>query len=162
MFQRVVQMAKDTELPEFNQPLRHITGEWLVPLELKVLMVFRTLGCGMKFLESSEMTQFMSYTTANTFFKKFCKSFREFYEHVHIKPLSGEEMVYSMKVYAALGLPLCVGSMDATFIPCEKLSSNLKNIADGDKGSGLLYQAVVDHCKRVLNVAGGCDGVHFP
>jgi hypothetical protein len=57
-------------------------------------------------------------------------------------------------MYAMLGLPLCVGSIDATFIPWEATSKNLRNVCNGDKGKGLLFDVVVTHMKEVLAIEG--------
>ena len=55
-----------------------------------------------------------------------------------------------MKMYAMLGLPLCIGSIDATpFVPWERVPCGLSNACDGDKGKGLLFEAVVTHVKEV-------------
>lgn len=51
-----------------------------------------------------------------------------------------------------MGLPGCVGSIDATFVPCNKLPETFKNLAAGEKGKGVLFNVVVDHSRRVLNV----------
>ena len=59
-----------------------------------------------------------------------------------------------MTEYARLGLPGCIGSMDATFAAWEMCSRNLKNVCDGDKGKGLLWNVVVTHFKLVVSVDG--------
>ena len=58
----------------------------------------------------------------------------------------------SMDVYCKLGLPGCVGSIDATFVLCDKLPSAYSNLLSGEKGRGLLFNVVVDHSRRVLSV----------
>ena len=57
-----------------------------------------------------------------------------------------------MQIYAMLGLPGRAGSIDTTFIPCDGLHACLKNLISGDKGSGLLFNVIVDHSKRVIFV----------
>ncbi len=44
--------------------------------------------------------------------------------------------------------------MDATFVPWEKTPKHLRNVCNGDKGKGLLYNVVVTHFKEVLAVEG--------
>ena len=58
------------------------------------------------------------------FYDVFANSFRKQF----IKPLQGEELESSMNVYAKLGLPGCVGSIDATFIGCNRLSETFTTI----------------------------------
>ena len=55
-----------------------------------------------------------------------------------------------MKQYSMLGLPGCVGSIDATFVPWDSCSANLANLCNGDKSTGLLYVVVVMHSKIIL------------
>lgn len=52
-----------------------------------------------------------------------------------------------------LGLPLCVGSIDATFVPAGMIPHAEGNLGDGDKGKGYLYLVAVTHSKRVLCAA---------
>ena len=97
--------------------------------------------------------------TANTFFKEFNSTFRKLFEKEHIRPLEGDEFIRSLSVFSRLGLPGAVGSVDATFIgPWGGCPSNLANVVEGDKGKGLLYQVIIDHCKLVLSVEGGYYG----
>ena len=60
-----------------------------------------------------------------------------------------------MKTYAMLGLPGCIGSIDATFVPWGRVPTSLGNLCAGDKGKGLLYEVIVTHFKEVLSVEGG-------
>jgi hypothetical protein len=53
-----------------------------------------------------------------------------------------------------LGLPGCLGSIDAVFIPWDRVPFYLKNACNGDKGVGLLYEVVVTHEKLILLVSG--------
>ena len=65
--------------------------------------------------------------------------------------LKGGDLKGAMQIYAMLGLPRYLG-FDATFIPSDGLSSNLKNLIIGDKGAELLFNVIVDHSRRVLFV----------
>lgn len=100
------------------------------------------------------MSQYISETTCSTFFKAFCRLFRKHFQEKYIKPLRNDELRKSMDTYAMLGLPGCCGSIDATFVPWESCCHNLKNVCNGDKGQGLLYEVIVNHEKRVLSIEG--------
>ena len=101
----------------------------------------------------------MSEGTANTFFKDFNSAFRRLFEKEFIRPLEGEEFIQSSSVFSRMGLPGAIGSIDATFVgPWDACPSNLANVMEGDKGKGLLYQVIIDHCKLVLSVEGGYYG----
>lgn len=60
-----------------------------------------------------------------------------------------------MKTYIRLGLPGCIGSLDATFTPWDRCPAHLHNLCDGDKGVGLLFNVIVSHEKEVLSVSSG-------
>ena len=154
LFVKMVQMCKETDDPLFNYSTTDAAGAKSIPLELKILAVLRTLGGGLKFNDASEMSGYMSMSSLNSFFKKFNARFRIHFEESFIRPLENVELQRSMKTYAMLGLPGCIGSMDATFVPWEKTSSHLSNVCDGDKGKGLLYNVIVTHCKEVIAAEG--------
>ena len=147
-------MCKDTGEEEFNYNDTDCIGQPSIPLELKVLTCLRILASGVKFQEAIEMNGFQSYSSANKFFKDFCRLFRSHYEKEFIKPLEGDDLIRCLTEYARMGLPGCVGSMDATFVAWEKTNKNLRNVCDGDKGVGLLYNTVVTHFKKVVAVEG--------
>lgn len=124
-----------------------------IPLELKLLVVLRVLAGGLSYADVSEMTNnLMSEIECHRFCTDFYKTFSRCFRGEYIKPLRGDEMLQSMRGFSKLGLPGCVGSIDATFIGCNMLPQTLSNMATGEKGEGLLFNVVVDHGKRVLNV----------
>lgn len=159
VFQQIVTMCIETEDAEFNRREKMATGEWAIPIELKILSVLRCLGSGMKFYDLSEMTgHLISEQECGRFFKCFMKKFRIYFERDIIKPLEGEALVQSMREYAMLGLPGCIGSIDCTFVPWERVSINLKNLYDGDKGQGVLFEVIVTHFKKVISVGNSIPG----
>lgn len=100
----------------------------------------------------------MSESECNRFFRVFLERFRFYFEALIIKPLEGEELIQSMTEYSRLGLPGCVGSIDCTFVPWDRVSANLKNLYSGDKGVGVLFEVVVTHFKKVVSVGGSVPG----
>ena len=155
VFKDIVSKCKETNDPIFNYGPTVIGGQSSIPLELKILMVLRMLGSGLKLMDAAELTGYMSESSCGLFFRKFCEVFRRFFEHVYIKAPVDEELIESMKVYGRLGLPGCVGSIDATFVGWDRVPSHLRNSVNGDKGKGYLYQVIVNHVRKVLNVDGG-------
>jgi hypothetical protein len=59
--------------------------------------------------------------------------------------LAMREMLKSLEAYSRLGLPGCVGSMNTTYIPWDRIPENLYNLCKGNKGLGLLYQCTVTY-----------------
>jgi hypothetical protein len=159
VFQRLVQMCRDTQEPVFCYNERCVGGQFSTPLELKILSVLRMVAAGLWYEDAAEQSQYMSEPTIRSFFKSFMRIFRQYYEKECIHPLEGDEFIRSNKVYSALGLPGAVGSIDVTFVgPWEGCSSNLKNVMKGDKGQGLLYEVIVDHSGKIISVEGGYYG----
>lgn len=164
VFQDILMLTKDIPDRAFHHLPRTVTGAWVIPLELKILMVLRVQAGGLKFVDAAELTGYMTEGTACAFFKHFNKMFRCFHQETIIRPLTGDAMKESMRTYAMLGLPGCVGSVDATFIPWERCNNALQNLCSGDKGKGLLYQAVVTHNREALAIEGSyystlCDKI---
>jgi len=155
VFEDIVSKCKETDEPAFNYSEKDAVGQRSVPLELKVLAVLRMLADGLKFGTGSELANYMTLTTLNAFFKTFNSLFRKHYQGAFIKVPEGADLLRIMKDYIRLGLPGCVGSIDATFIPWERCSAILRNLCDGDKGVGLLYNVVVSHTREVLSVSNG-------
>ena len=153
VFMDIVRLCKETNDDKFNYPEYHpIDNSKNIPLELKVLFVLRILAGGIKFGDAAELCGFISASYGNTVFKDFCRLFRAYFQDTYIRPLEGDELSRAMEMYARLGLPGCIGSIDATFVPWELCSQHLKNVSTGDKGQGLLFHCVVTHTKECLSV----------
>ena len=152
VFEKIVNICKESNDPVFNISENLIGGKKSIPLELKIMSVLRILAGGLTFKDGAELTQYMSETTCNRFF-------REHFQSRYIRPQSGDDLRITLETYARLGLPGCVGSIDATFVgPWDGCAHNLKNVCSGDKGKGLLYEVVVNHSKLVVSVEGGYWG----
>jgi hypothetical protein len=159
VFEKIVTMCRETDEPEFNVSDRLIGGKPSIPLELKILSVLRILAGGLTFKDGAELTCFMSEGTCGRFFKRFCHLFTQHFQQIYIRPQSGDDLKRTMETYAKLGLPGCVGSIDATFVgPWDACAHNLKNVCSGDKGKGFLYEVIVNHSKLVVSVEGGYWG----
>lgn len=158
VFDKIVELCKAIGSNTFDYNPTDACGNPSIPLKLKVLTVLRTLACGSKFDEAADLSGYMSYSAISAFFKSFVREFSEKYKNVYIRPLTGDEMLKSMEAYSRLGLPGCVGSLDGTFIPWDRIPKHLHNLCKGDKGKGLLYQVIVTHFKWVIDVDGSYYG----
>jgi hypothetical protein len=154
VFYSIHQMCVATGEKEFNYPSKCRDGTPSIPLELKLLLVFRALGTGTKFMDVSELSGYISENEGNRFFKVFCGLFRFHFQEKHIRPLEGAELIECMTTYARLGIPGCAGSMDATDVTMENIAAHLGNLCDGDKGVGFLYQCIVTHNRVAVDISG--------
>ena len=110
------------------------------------------LGGGLTSKDGSELSGYMTTTTCQKFFKDFTALFAKNFQSTYLSMLKGDDLKGAMQIYGMLGLPGCVGSINTTFVPCDGLSVNVKNLILGDKGAGLLFNVIVDHSRRVLFV----------
>ena len=156
VFEEIVRKCRSmTDVPEFNYESNAVRGTVTIPLELKILYVLRVLATGVLLIDGTELTNgYISKSEGYRFFKSFCALFREHFGPLYIKPLVDEGLSASLKEYAMLGLPGCIGSVDATFIPWDCIPNELQNLCKGDKGKGLLYETIVTHSKRVIGIQG--------
>jgi len=154
IFEAIVTSCKSSDYAVFNYAKTDSCGEFNVPLEIKILFCLRVLAGGIKINDAAEMTQFMENSTGNDFFSHFNIKFCEMFEHIHIRPLEGEELLQSMATYARMGLPGAIGSIDAVFEAWNKVPKEMHNMCDGDKGMGVLFEVIVTHEKLILAVAG--------
>ena len=113
IFEAIVASCRSSGYAIFNYAKTDCCGEFSVPLEVKILFCLRVLAGGMKINDAAELTQFMENSTGNDFFSHFAIKFCEMFEHIHIRPLEGEELLQSMATYARMGLPGAIGSIDA-------------------------------------------------
>lgn len=93
----------------------------------------------------------MSESECHRFCSNLFRLFSNGFKNRYIKPLDGVERAASMKTYSQLGLPGCIGSINATFIKCGTLPESVANLSKGEKGKGLLFNVIVDHSNRVLD-----------
>ena len=154
-FEKIVEMCKNTGEKAFNTPPTDICGFTCIPIELKILAVLRVFADGLSFHTGSELANWLSENTLNSFFKLFNSLFRKHFQNVLIKDMSGEQLIRAMRDYIRLGLPGAVGSIDATFVPWDRCPAELHNLCDGDKGVGLLFNVVVTHTREVVSVSNG-------
>ena len=70
VFESLIQRCRATGDACFNYPDKNRNGQPNIPLELKVLTVLRILAGGLMFKDGSLISQYISETETNRFFKK--------------------------------------------------------------------------------------------
>jgi hypothetical protein len=122
-------------------------------IELKVLAVLRRLGRGGPFDDCWDGSG-MHEETARIFFHDFCEKFTATLFHVYVKPpTTPDEVKKVTTMYKLLGFPGAIGSIDCVHVQWDKCPVSLRSICKGKEGyPSLVYQACVDHTKKILAV----------
>lgn len=129
-----------------------------IPLEFKVMVALRMIGRDTDADTASELSG-IPKSTCNSILKHFCIGFVEaFYKDFVYFP-EGDDLANVMDVFAKVGFPGAMGSMDVThfrWLACPKDNYNFC------KGKypfpTLASQAVVDHNRRILFLSSLYDG----
>jgi hypothetical protein len=117
IFQKLLDIAREKRL--FGHADENCTGQPAFSIELKLLGVLRILGRGWCFDDVAEGTN-MSEETVRRSFLAFCTNFVKSEYDSYVKPPEGEKLQSTMKVYEAMGLPGCVGSVDCVHIKWDR------------------------------------------
>ena len=129
-----------------------------IPDEIELLCCLRILGGNNCFDDVSEFSD-MGESTALHVFTKFVLSFSYKFGKEFIKIPEGEDLKKVMNIYAKLGFPGCIGSIDATHLKWSMCPKSLSNICSGKESfPSIAYQVVVDHSRRVLHITQGMYG----
>jgi DDE superfamily endonuclease len=130
------------------------------PISLLILCVLRYLGRGWTMDDLSENTG-ISREVIRCFLHKFLDfgSTVLFTKYV-VAPTTAEGVEHHTREYAKAGLPGCVGSMDATHIPLEKVEFRLRQNHLGFKmpHTTRTYNITVNHRRRILASTSGHPG----
>lgn len=125
----------------------------MIPVEIKVLVSLRILGRGSVADDIVEYTG-LGETTVYHIFKTFIVNFTErcYESFVHFP--TGDDLRESMEVYAKLGFPGCIGSIDGTRIPWERCPKADANYCTGKEGfPTVAFQCVVNHMRKIYHVS---------
>jgi hypothetical protein len=145
----------------FSKAEKDAAGFASIPLELKLLGVLRVLGRGVTFDEVAEhVGSAFGGSIHYEFFCSWCEKFSETYKDVFVKkPASVAELQESCDVYAKLGFPGCIGSIDVTHIPWHNCPAALANSYTGKgKQPTIAFEVVCDHRRRIISVTDGHCG----
>mmetsp|Transcript_15157 Transcript_15157/g.21613 ORF Transcript_15157/g.21613 Transcript_15157/m.21613 type:complete len:311 (+) Transcript_15157:55-987(+) len=131
----------------------------VTPIALLVLGALRVLGRGTIFDSLTETT----YVGAETH-REFVRSFIDWgskflYTQFVYYPRTQQHTQVNLNEMKLGGMPVCVGSTDATHIALEQCSTRLRNAHAGkEKKPTRTYNTTVDHHRRFLNVTPGHPG----
>jgi hypothetical protein len=129
-----------------------------VPIEMRVLMALRQLATGATSLEIGLMFN-VGEATARRFFLDFIIYFSSNCFDEWVVPPSGTRLQEVMNVYARLGLPGTIGSMDVTHVRWDRCPAYERHMHVGKEGyPSLAFQVVVDHCRLIHAVSHGFKG----
>jgi len=124
-----------------------------IPLVIKLLISLRILGRGVTQDDISEPS-YVSESHCGAIFRKFITNFSRLFKDEFIKLPTPSELESSMKAYAAVGFPGCVGSIDCTHIRWWNCPSKHRNSCHGKEGyPSLGFQMIVDPSKRIQYVS---------
>lgn len=147
MFRFIVSQCRSKQL--FREREADIAGRRTIPLELKVLGVLRIIGRNWCVDDVNEAS-FISERGMNRFFHDFCENFVRHFWNMYVKTPSGDDLDEMMSVYAKLGIPGCVGSIDCVHLKWDKCPAWLLNECKGKEGyPSLVYEVCVDHMRRI-------------
>ena len=125
----------------------------MIPIEIKVMIATRMLGRGLVTDDVAEMARVGNSTVDNIFYT-FCTNFPIHFFKQFVYVPSGDEMQTIVDVYAKLGLPGCIGSMDCTHIRWWNCPKHARQASTGKEGKPTLaFQLLVDHSRRILHVS---------
>ena len=142
---------------KFGDITADCTGTEGVPFESKVLGALRMSAKGCSFDAIAELSG-MSIATIqlfyHTFWEKFVDVFRErwiFYPAVDAADI--------LAVYARLGFPGAIGSVDCTHVRWFRCPALFQNTYSGkDKKATIAYEVTVNHSGRCLHISAGHPG----
>jgi len=121
-----------------------------IPAEFKLLVSLRIFGRGTCADDIAEMSGCRN-STISVIFKDFVADFAYNFEADFIKFHTGERKQQMDELYALMGAPGNIGSMDATHSPrLNKCPKELKHLCTGKEGyPTLAWMCVVDHFRYI-------------
>ena len=162
MFKSIVSEAREWVISEenkFGDVTADCTGTEGVPFELKVLGALRMSAKGCSFDAIAELSG-MSISTMqlfyHTFWEKFVAVFRERWIYY---PVTAVDAADNLAVYARLGFPGAIGSVDCTHVRWFRCPALFQNTYSGkEKKATIAYEVTVNHSGRCLHISDGHPG----
>jgi hypothetical protein len=129
-----------------------------ISVEYKIMIGLRMLAKDNDCDTLEELTG-VPKSTVNIIFNQFCKEMNEFFFDKFVNFPEGAELKKIMDVFARVGFPGAVGSMDATHFRWWRCPAEEFNFCKGKYPyATLAVQAVVDHNRRILYLTDVYDG----
>jgi hypothetical protein len=161
MFKDIVAAAR--EWPHGKGNLGDITVDCTgiegVPLELKILGALRMSAKGCSFDAIAELSG-MSISTMHTFYHAFWERFVANFRDIWIfYPTDKITAADNLAVYARLGFPGAIGSVDCTHVYWGRCPAYFQNAYCGkEKKATVAYEVTVNHSGRCLYISTGHPG----
>lgn len=131
-----------------------------IPVELKCMIALRRLGRGECFDTVSELSR-VPIETCRIIFIQFVHNMYVKLKDDFIKfpEIGSPHMQKQLSIYAQLGLPGAIGSMDCTHVKWNKCPFNKQTLCRGAKGyPTIAFEAVCDHFGKILHISQGFYG----
>ena len=160
MFLKIVNLVREKQWFPEKQSLRmQLERQEAIPLEIKLLGVFRVLGRGVCFDDIEELTH-VSAETHRKFFRDFVTIFSlELYDIWIHGPRSDDEVFSFMAENIAAGYPGLLGSTDCVHIAWDKAPAFLRNIHKGKEGYPTRsFEVTVNHRRWIMAATKGFYG----
>lgn len=162
MFKSIVADAREWTLfgnKRLGKISSDCTGVEGVPLELKILGALRMSAKGCSFDAIAELSG-MSISTMQLFYHAFWEKFVCIYRDSWIfYPSTAVDAAENLSVYARLGFPGAIGSVDCTHVRWLRCPALFQNTYSGkEKKATVAYEVTVNHSGRCLNVSVGHPG----
>jgi hypothetical protein len=136
---------------------KNALGQPGVSIDLLVLGSLRYLGRGWTFDDIQEST-YISEETHRRFFHDFVWMGKTFLYPKWVKaPVTAEEIRDCMHEFNQAGFPGCIGSCDATHVPIEQISYNLRqnHLGCKFKQTARAFQITVNHRRFIIASTAG-------
>jgi len=136
-----------------SSPSKKRRGRPPCPLEYKVLSCLYRLGSGCLNRTTARMFN-MCPSSTDVFFKNFTAWYAQYYDTECRAPATLDEIRDVEKVYAKMGFPGCVGSVDGVHVSWSKCPAGLLTRHKGAKGHPTRsFNVTVDHRRMIQRVA---------
>jgi Plant transposon protein len=158
MFKGIVAAAREWPHGKGNITV-DCTGIEGVPLELKILGALRMSAKGCSFDAIAELSG-MSISTMHTFYHAFWERFVANFRDIWIfYPTDKITAADNVAVYARLGFPGAIGSVDCTHVYWVRCPAYFQNAYCGkEKKATVAYEVTVNHSGRCLYISTGHPG----
>ena len=101
-----------------------------IPVEFKIMVALRMLGRGNCADDVEEMSG-VAESTCHAIFKRFLVKFSLAYSNEYIKFPTGDRLKQVVRMYTAMGFPMCCGSMDVCHVHLGMCREGLVTLCTG-------------------------------
>jgi hypothetical protein len=151
VFQFIVSQCKAKNLFSADFQEEDITGRRTPPFELKLLGVLRIIGRNWCLDDVNESSG-ISESTMQRFFHRFCRIFVANFWDDFVKKPDVATLDAILEVYARLGLPGCIGSIDCVHLRWDMCPVSWTNICQGKEGyPSLVFEICCSHNRKILS-----------